>query len=64
MVALGENKTSFLKKCLKIYIDPAQLTRVQGLFFQVAESLGLSSHKAYTLSENFAKLSSDLASFL
>ena len=67
MVALGENTTratSFIKEmAASLYLDEAQLTRVQGLFYQISESLGLSSEKAYVLSENFTKLAYDLASF-
>jgi len=67
MVALGENTsraTGFIKEMSEsLYLDEAQLTRVQGLFYQISEALGLSSDKAYTLSENFTKLAYDLASF-
>jgi hypothetical protein len=67
MVALGENTsraTGFIKEMSEsLYLDEARLTRVQGLFYQISESLGLSSEKAYTLSENFTKLALDLASF-
>ncbi len=67
MVALGENTTratGFITEMAdSLYLDEAQLTRVQGLFYQISESLGLSSEKAYTLSENFTKLAYDLASF-
>lgn len=67
MVALGENTTKateFIKDMSDaFYLDEAQLTRTQGLFFQISESLGLTSEKAYTLSENFTKLAYDLASF-
>ena len=66
MVALGKNTTS--NRVLEgdersLYVDEAQLTRVQGIFYQISEALGLSSAKAYTLSENFTKLAYDLASF-
>lgn len=67
MVALGENTTratTFIQEMSdSLYLDEAQLTRVQGLFYQISESLGLSSEKAYTLSENFTKLAYDLSSF-
>ena len=67
MVALGDNTsraTGFIKEMSEsLYLDEAQLTRVQGLFYQISEALGLSSDKAYTLSENFTKLAYDLASF-
>lgn len=67
MVALGENTsraTGFIKEMSEsLYLDEAQLTRVQGLFYQISEALGLGSDKAYTLSENFTKLAYDLASF-
>jgi hypothetical protein len=67
MVALGENTTratTFIKEMSEsFYLDEAQLTRTQGLFYQISESLGLASEKAYTLSTNFTKLAYDLASF-
>lgn len=67
MVALGENTskaTAFIKEMSSsLYLDEAQLTRVQGLFYQISEALGLGSEKALTLSENFTKLAYDLASF-
>ena len=67
MVALGTNTsraTSFIKEMSdSLYLDEAQLTRVQGLFYQISEALGLGAEKAYTLSENFTKLAYDLASF-
>lgn len=67
MVALGENTsraTGFIREMSEsLYLDEAQLTRVQGLFYQISEALGLGSEKAYTLSENFTKLAYDLASF-
>ncbi len=67
MVALGENTTratGFIKEMSEsFYLDEAQLTRTQGLFYQISESLGLASEKAYTLSTNFTKLAYDLASF-
>ena len=67
MVALGKNTsraTGFIKEMSEsLYLDEAQLTRVQGLFYQISEALGLSSEKALTLSENFTKLAYDLASF-
>lgn len=66
MVALGENTTratGFIKEMSEsFYLDEAQLTRTMGLFYQISESLGLTSDKAYTLSENFTKLAYDLAS--
>ena len=67
MVALGKNTsraTGFIKEMSEsLYLDEAQLTRVQGLFYQISEALGLGSEKALTLSENFTKLAYDLASF-
>ena len=67
MVALGENTTratTFIKEMSEsLYLDEAKLTRTVGLFYQISESLGLSSEKAYTLSTNFTKLAYDLASF-
>lgn len=67
MVALSTNTlraSAFITEMsTSMYLDEAQLTRVQGLFYQISESLGLTSEKAYTLSENFTKLAYDLASF-
>ena len=44
MVALGENTsraTGFIKEMSEsLYLDEAQLTRVQGLFYQISEALG------------------------
>jgi hypothetical protein len=67
MVAFGENTTratGFIKEMSEsFYLDEAELTRTMGLFYQISKSLGLTSEKAYTLSENFTKLAYDLASF-
>ena len=67
MVALGENTfkaSAFIKEMASsLYLDEAQLTRVQGLFYQISEALGLGADKSLILSENFTKLAYDLASF-
>lgn len=44
-------------------LDEAQVTRYAGLFYQVSESLGLTSQQAKTLAKNWTKLNYDLASF-
>lgn len=65
-VAMGEYATkaeSFINQLNKLGVDPAEATKMQGLFFQISESLGLTSEKAYALSENFTKLTYDLSSF-
>lgn len=65
-VAMGgyaETAGKFIEQLDRVGVDPAEATRMQGLFFQISESLGLASEKAYVLSENFTKLTYDLSSF-
>lgn len=44
-------------------IDPAQWMRSQGVFNTLATGFGVTSDKAYTMSQNLTQLSYDLASF-
>jgi len=66
MVALGENtfkaKEFTNQLATSLYLNESTLIKTQGLFYQVAESLGLSSDKSLILSENFTKLGYDIAS--
>lgn len=43
-------------------INPANLTRTAGLFYQVSTSLGLTNDKAMTLAKNWTKLAYDISS--
>lgn len=42
--------------------DSSETTRMMGMFYQMSESLGLTSDNAFTLSESFTKLTNDLSS--
>lgn len=44
-------------------LDEAQVTRYAGLFYQVSQSLGLTSEQAKALAKNWTKLNYDLSSF-
>lgn len=67
VVAMGKNAQraeAFVSTfASSMYLDSAEVTRTMGLFYQISSSLGLTSDKAYTLSENFTKLAGDLSSF-
>lgn len=66
-VAFGkdtEEMMKFVQDFSKAFrLDEAQVTRYAGLFYQVSESLGLTSQQAKTLAKNWTKLNYDLASF-
>lgn len=66
-VAFGkdtEEMMKFVQDFSKAFrLDEAQVTRYAGLFYQVSESLGLTSQQAKTLARNWTKLNYDLASF-
>lgn len=66
-VSLGENAKragEFVDKMSAAFgLDSSNLVRTMGNFYQIANSMGVTSENAYVLSENFTKLAADLSSF-
>ncbi len=66
-VALGENvdeAQAFVDEMSKVFgLNPTELYKSVGVFYQISTGLGLASKNAYTLSESLTKLSYDLASY-
>ena len=64
-VVMGESTARadrFITALESIGVDQEQAMRFQASFYDIAKSLGLSTKNAYTLSEQFTKLSYDYAS--
>lgn len=65
-VALGtysERALSFIEQLEPLGVDPAESTRMLGMFYQLSTAMGMVDKNAYTLSEQFTKLTYDLSSF-
>lgn len=64
-VAMGDSTRrawNFIESLESIGVDQEQAMRFQASFYDISKSLGLSAKNAYTLSEQFTKLSYDYAS--
>lgn len=66
-VSIGENvyqAGEFVDKMSAAFgMDPSNLVKTMGTFYQISRSMGMTSQNAYVLSENFTKLANDLSSF-
>lgn len=66
-VALGENAEKagkFVDSMQAAFgLNPSNLVKNMGVFYQTSTAMGVASNNAYTLSENFTKLAEDIASY-